>query len=366
MSVEPVELATLDEDGLAREPTPLVFIEGWAAGTSAKIFNGLDDLLNERKPPAAQSRRMLVIKCGCYSSLWDRAIEIYYALKGGRCDYGEAHSREHGHARYGKTHAEGLYINWSESYPLHFAGHSFGGVTIFYLQQMLGTVLPGSATMMKSIVPISSPLRGTPLAAAFGQLEGSGGQKRFSLGWFMSLSIYIANAAKVIAPDLYDFGGDHWTSTDEKERDAKYGMVESFSQYLTGRSVGLNADSAAYDMLPSSMSQHNEGAALTEHTFYRSCVAFQVAEMLYFPPLAYCQRIIASSASTDYPGDPDWATSDGVIPSKSQMHPGDCHETTVRTVLQNGPCCIDQSSAYTFLLRSNRRTNLRRSQASGM
>lgn len=62
---EPVELSLLDTEGETKEPTPLVFIEGWAAGTSAKIFSGLDELLNEGKDglgETAQGRRLLVIK----------------------------------------------------------------------------------------------------------------------------------------------------------------------------------------------------------------------------------------------------------------------------------------------------------------
>lgn len=59
-----VELATLTEQGDTLEPIPLTFIEGWAAGTSAKIFSGLDDLLNEDRAPGVPARRLLVIKSG--------------------------------------------------------------------------------------------------------------------------------------------------------------------------------------------------------------------------------------------------------------------------------------------------------------
>jgi hypothetical protein len=39
-----------------------VFVEGWAAGTSAKIFEGLDTLLNKDKPAGSPDRRLLVVK----------------------------------------------------------------------------------------------------------------------------------------------------------------------------------------------------------------------------------------------------------------------------------------------------------------
>lgn len=61
--------------------------------------------------------------------------------------------------------------------------------------------------MMKSIVTISSPLRGTPLAASLGQLDGpTAGQKRFSLSWMLAVGIHAAKTANVIANDIYDFG----------------------------------------------------------------------------------------------------------------------------------------------------------------
>ena len=39
-------------------------------------------------------------------------------------DYGLEHSREFGHARYGRTYSQGNYPQWSKSNPLHFIGHS--------------------------------------------------------------------------------------------------------------------------------------------------------------------------------------------------------------------------------------------------
>lgn len=234
-------------------------------------------------PAKHMTHTWFLYRCGAYSSLWDRAHEIYYALRGGRCDYGDEHSRQHNHARFGKTHTHGLYENWSERYPLHFAGHSFGGVTIAYLQQLLAKgVLPGSPAMLKSIVTISSPHRGTPLAAAFGQLEGTGGQKRFSLGWVMAISVHLAQSLNIIGSDIYDFGGDHWMrkdstdsddDDDEADKDAKYRLIDSVYDYLNGRSLASSADSASYDMLISSMIQHNQGSVLCEKTFYRSYAA---------------------------------------------------------------------------------------------
>ncbi|MDR3345390.1 MAG: lipase [Oscillospiraceae bacterium] len=65
---------------------------------------------------------------GPVSSAWDRACELYAQLTGGRVDYGEAHSKEHSHARYGRTY-KALFPGWSTEKKVNLIGHSFGGVT---------------------------------------------------------------------------------------------------------------------------------------------------------------------------------------------------------------------------------------------
>ncbi|OFM17792.1 hypothetical protein HMPREF2713_06340 [Staphylococcus sp. HMSC059E03] len=42
---------------------------------------------------------------GAFSSNYDRAIELYYYIKGGTVDYGAAHAEKYGHSRYGRTYA---------------------------------------------------------------------------------------------------------------------------------------------------------------------------------------------------------------------------------------------------------------------
>ena len=70
-------------------------------------------------------------------SLHDRACEIFYQLVGGTVDYGEEHSREHGHARFGRTYAKGLHPDWSVANPVHLVGHSYGGPTARALRHLL-------------------------------------------------------------------------------------------------------------------------------------------------------------------------------------------------------------------------------------
>ena len=58
-----------------------------------------------------------------FSSNYDRAVELYYYIKGGRVDYGAAHAARYGHKRYGKTY-EGVYKDWKPGRKNIIVGHS--------------------------------------------------------------------------------------------------------------------------------------------------------------------------------------------------------------------------------------------------
>ena len=74
---------------------------------------------------------------GPFSSNWDRAAEVYALLAGGTVDYGLAHARRYGHARFGRTHP-GLLPGWGGAEPaVHLVGHSMGGQTIRVLAHLL-------------------------------------------------------------------------------------------------------------------------------------------------------------------------------------------------------------------------------------
>ena len=74
-------------------------------------------------------RKVFVTSLGPLSSHHDRACELFYQLKGGVVDYGEKHSKKHGHARFGRKY-RAKYPEWSSRKPLHFIGHSMGGGTV--------------------------------------------------------------------------------------------------------------------------------------------------------------------------------------------------------------------------------------------
>ncbi|QNK02019.1 esterase/lipase family protein [Dyella telluris] len=73
---------------------------------------------------------------GPVSSSWERAVELYHYLVGGRVDYGAAHASKYGIQRYGHTFP-GIYPQVSHTNKIHLVGHSMGAQTICELESML-------------------------------------------------------------------------------------------------------------------------------------------------------------------------------------------------------------------------------------
>ncbi|CAI0431031.1 unnamed protein product [Linum tenue] len=84
-----------------------------------------------------KDERVLVPDLGSLTSIYDRARELFYYLKGGKVDYGEEHSKACGHSQFGRTYERGNCPKWGEDHPIHFVGHSAGAQVVRVLQQML-------------------------------------------------------------------------------------------------------------------------------------------------------------------------------------------------------------------------------------
>ena len=95
---------------------------------------------------------------GIISSAWDRACELYAALTGGRADYGIAHARRFGHARFGTAYPAPLVPGWGADRPIDLVGHSFGGATARLLMQLLAHGCPEEVQAAEAAGETPSPL----------------------------------------------------------------------------------------------------------------------------------------------------------------------------------------------------------------
>ncbi len=150
---------------------------------------------------------------GPVSSNWERAIELYYQLKGGQVDYGKLHSEKFKIIQKPKEKFyKGKYPKWSEEYPIHIIGHSMGGQTArmldyllkqeFYIDQKTrlkeGSDLLGSSKTgyIKSITALSTPHNGTTLAEIVTKT--------------IPFIQYFVGIAGVVGTNFYNFDLEQW------------------------------------------------------------------------------------------------------------------------------------------------------------
>ena len=205
---------------------PIILVHGfmgWGRDEmgSYRYWGGKNDIENELKKIGFE---VYTSSVGPVSSNWDRAIELFYQIKGGQVDYGKKHSKQFGLIQkpIGKVYA-GLYPKWDDKNPVHLIGHSTGGQTIRMLDYLLRTSIVDENNVkeqsdllgnvhnnwIKSITGISSPHNGTTLS----DIVTSG---------IPFLQDFIAVAA-VTGNSFYSFDLEQWNfSKNSKESWGKY------------------------------------------------------------------------------------------------------------------------------------------------
>lgn len=167
---------------------PFVFIHGMLGwGEEDKMYKApywgmvCGDLMKQLRKAGYEA---YAPKVGPVNSAWARACELYAILTGTTVDYGVAHSQKMGHARFGRTYPVPLVPGWGSERKVHLLGHSFGGVTIRLLTELLanGSEEERAATppedlsplfagdhgdWVSSVTTISAPHDGTTFVHAF-------------------------------------------------------------------------------------------------------------------------------------------------------------------------------------------------------
>ncbi|KAF8330410.1 uncharacterized protein EI90DRAFT_3124500 [Cantharellus anzutake] len=178
--VEESEFGDEDHPTGLQELPPLVILEGFLSFVPRLFWGGFDKYFHAYRDSLGKKRhrKLIIARVGPVSSLHDRACELFYSIKGGTVDYGEAHSRSSHHTRYGRHYATGAYPAWSKWNPVHFATHSLGGTTVAVMLQLMKEGHFGfedgiHPDMVASFSAVSAPFKGTGIVHVFGK-DGKG------------------------------------------------------------------------------------------------------------------------------------------------------------------------------------------------
>jgi triacylglycerol lipase len=178
-------LAACAAPARAANNDPVILVHGFAGFGRGQMlgyayWGGLNDLQAQLQAQYAD-QLVATAAVGPFSSNWDRAVELFYQIKGGCVDYGALHAAANQHMERpesvyhdGHTCYPGLYPAWDAAHPVHLVSHSMGGQTARMLVQMLAAngapANPGlfpyavSAGWVRSVTTIATPNDGTTLA----------------------------------------------------------------------------------------------------------------------------------------------------------------------------------------------------------
>ncbi|MGG1573887.1 esterase/lipase family protein [Fictibacillus sp. NRS-1165] len=311
------------------EPIVLVHgLAGWGKGELAGYlyWGGLKDIEHDLNQKGFKTYTSAV---GPFSSNWDRAVELYYFVKGGTVDYGAAHANKYGHARFGRTFP-GLYSQWNETHKVHFIGHSMGGQTSRMLAELLehgsaeerqycmSPLYQGGKHWVKSVASIGTPHNGSTFA-----------DEDHLIPYIKSFVLKAASLSGSTPESIaYDFKLDQWGLKRKKE--------ESFIQYsnrVYSSPIWNSKDMSTYDLSTYGSAEINQWVKTLPDIYYVSYTGnatFKAPLTGFEHPLPTMSTLVIGSGS--YIGsysrknpkpeiDSSWWANDGLVSVTSSQFP---------------------------------------------
>ncbi|MEH7463060.1 lipase [Bacillus thuringiensis] len=330
----PVELKAEEQN--QKEPIVLIHgLGGWGRDElfGFKYWGGFKDIETNLN---RQGYKTYTASIGPFSSNWDRAAELYAYLKGGTVDYGEAHAKEHGHARYGKTFS-GVYSQWDHQHKVHFVGHSMGGQTGRVLLQLLkegsleereyykqhpevgiSPLFEGNKDWVRSVTSIGTPHNGSTFA-----------DEETMSSFIKEFVLKIASLSGSNPETFgYDFKLEQWG--------LKRKQGESFLQYadrMLNSSVWKSKDISAYDLTTAGSKELNQWVKTYDDVYYfsytgdatyRSLLTGYSVPLLTMNPLMYLSGLHIGKFTRGQ-AEPiineNWWPNDGLVSVVSSQYP---------------------------------------------
>ena len=292
----------------------------------------------------SQGHKVYAPSVGPVSSAWDRACELYAQLTGTTVDYGEAHSKEHNHARYGREYTTpliegwGTKINGGQRVKINLIGHSFGGATVRLLASLLeygneseincenteGEISPlfegGKGDWVNSVTALCAPHNGSSLTEVLNSVGGLVGIKD-TTDMLVNLCFGVAGIASPLG-NFYDFRLDHFGFTSGDYKEAVAAVTASGN------------DHAGYDLSPDGAAKLNEQIKTVDGVYYFSYSYSTTREgtllrghvpvsttlpVLY--PFAFAMGSFKGTTEGGIAIDETWQENDGLVSVVSAKHP---------------------------------------------
>ena len=284
-----------------------------------KYWGGNFDLENYLKE---QGFDVYTLSVGPVSSNWDRAIEAYYQIKGGKIDYGVNHSEKYELIRKpNNKDFSGLYTIWNQENPIHIIAHSQGGQTARMLEYLLQNKFKGEESELlnkqktgwiKSVTTIATPHNGTTLAPIINNM----------FPYIQSLVIWF----DIISPNsLYDLDLDQWGFYQKKDE-----SLYDYVARLRRSPISFTENFCSYDLSLIGSEKFNKTYITDPEVYYFSYSTTNNNN----PKLIYKLQSNLMTNSEKFPS--EWRENDGIVNTISMLGPSNSNVIEYKGLIQKG------------------------------
>lgn len=303
----------------------------WGGGFTIGQSDNLIDILNLAGIEAYAANP------GPFNSAWDRTCEVYAALTGTVVDYGEAHSKEHNHDRYGFSYEGKALMGeaWNLQDKINLLGYSFGSEVARLLTSLLAfgneeeikatgdetsALFKGGHNSINACITLSAPHNGTPLANA---LVDTKAPIMLIATVFHFIGCTFGNYIGPVSLQLGHFG----ITPKQGEKRVPFNLPRLYNYYICN-------DNCGYDMTLRGARELNEMIKVSPDTYYYSLGTYSTVTNeetgrqnivgntnLMFKPTSLVLQGMENLEVDGIKLTGDWAIHDGVIPIASSRCP---------------------------------------------